>query len=544
MNNIKSTIGFESFITMWRMRWKMYRTIASIYLVMSLLATFLLTWYCNGSEWKMIMQYIWNSTTLFSWPSFAPIKEPIHYLIWWSVYCIIFVFFGVVVLSFFFKKKLAKDQMADRYLSGARMISTNELVSEMKRNREDTDIPLSRDIQMPKTAEVKHVFIIGRPGTGKTVFLSQVLHHLIKREEKAVIHDFKGDYISRFYNPDKDLIFNPLDMRGVNWNIFNEIKTVMDIEAIAASLIPESYGPDNFFNKAARDVLVGILHYLWQNNLRTNDALYSSVTATGEEIAAWLKNTPSGEAGYVYIQDPNSKQALSVLATLMTFTSCFKYMPSGNDCDFSITQWVESGKGMIFVSNYADIKDTLKPILSLFIDVAGRGILSLPDNLSRRVFFFLDEFGTLQKLTTIQNLLTASRSKGGSVWLGIQDIGQLDKIYTPAGRQTIVNAAGNSMVFSVSDPDSAEFLSKKIGDIEFSRTQESYVTSPNDYRDSINLTRLEKVKRLVLGSDITNLKDLECYLKIANYDITKTKLDLKQYKERDPGFKLRQELSI
>lgn len=543
----RSTIGFETFKTMLRMKWKMYATIGLIHIALTILAALAATWYLDGSKWAALTSYTLRSTTLFSWPDLSSIWESGRYLLARSIAYFVAANLllspiYLIFIAFFIKR--AKSQLADRYISGARMISASELRAKIRRTGKETDIPLAQDIHMPKDAEVKHFFIIGRPGTGKTVFLSKILSRLIERRERAIIHDFKGDYISRFYDPTKDRIFNPLDARGVRWNVFNEIKTVMDIETIAASLIPESYGPDNFFNKAARDVLVGILHYLWLNNQRTNDALYAAVTAPGEQIAAWLKDTTGGEAGYVYIQDASGKQALSVFATLMTFTSCFKYMPSGHDCDFSVTKWIESGEGMIFVSNYADIKDTLKPILSLFIDLAGKRLLSLPDNPARRVFFILDEFGTLQKLTTIQNLLTASRSKGGSIWLGIQDVGQLDKIYTPSGRQTIVNAAGNYASFSVADPDTSEYMSRKIGDIELSRVQESYVTSPNDYRDSVNITRQEKVKRLVLGSDISNLHDLECYMKLANYDITRIKLDHKKYDDKNPGFELRTGLSM
>jgi type IV secretory pathway TraG/TraD family ATPase VirD4 len=47
------------------------------------------------------------------------------------------------------------------------------------------------------------------------------------------------------------------------------------------------------------------------------------------------------------------------------------------------------------------VQDTLKPILSLFIDLIGRRLLSMKDDYHRRIFFFLDELGTLQKLSSI-----------------------------------------------------------------------------------------------------------------------------------------------
>lgn len=91
------------------------------------------------------------------------------------------------------------------------------------------------------------------------------------------------------------------------------------------------------------------------------------------------------------------------------------------EAGFSIRGWLQNDKpGFIFVTNQSDVKDTLKPILSLFIDFLGKKLLSLPDDLQRRVFFLLDEFGTLQRLSSIKELLITSRSKGGSCWIGMR----------------------------------------------------------------------------------------------------------------------------
>ena len=72
---------------------------------------------------------------------------------------------------------------------------------------------------------------------------------------------------------------------------------------------------------------------------------------------------------------------------MMQYTSAFEYMSQG-ESGFSITDWLSDDKpGFIFVTNQSDVKDTLKPILSLFIDFLGKKLLSLPDDLQRRVFF-------------------------------------------------------------------------------------------------------------------------------------------------------------
>ena len=256
-----------------------------------------------------------------------------------------------------------------------------------------------------------------------------------------------------------------------------------------------------------------------------------------------LKSVKGGQRGHRYIEDASSKQAMSVFSVLMQYVKSFEYM-SQADGEFSLDQWLEQGKGCIFVTNYSLVQDTLRPILSLFIDLLGKKLLSQKDDYYRRIFFFLDEFGTLQRLSTIVRLLTLSRSKGGSVWIGIQDIGQIDKLYTEALRQSIINACGNTVIFSVSDPKTGKFLSEKIGEISYINTDETFSMGVESSKDGLSLSRREKKESLVLSSEILNLKDLSCYVKLPNYDISKTELTYKHYDDRQEPLMIRDDLML
>jgi len=210
---------------------------------------------------------------------------------------------------------------------------------------------------------------------------------------------------------------------------------------------------------------------------------------------------------------------------MMQYVKCFELL-SRIDGNFRIAEWIAKGEGWLFVTNDAETSETLRPMISLFVDLIGRRLLALPDHYERRLFFILDEFGTLQSLSTIVRLLTLSRSKGGSVWLGIQDLGQIDKIYGEPLRQAIVNACGTAAIFSVSDPKTARFLSTKIGETEFLETEETYSMGVDDHRDGLSLMQRRKVEPLILPSEIMQLKDLELFLQIPNYGLTRTSLEL------------------
>lgn len=425
----------------------------------------------------------------------------------------VFLFYPIILRTF---KNKSLYRSNKRYVRGAKLESLREFERQARARGERLDLPFGT-ARMPLSAEPKHCFIVGRPGTGKTVCLSGVLKRLKERKAKAIIYDNKGDYLAKFYDPQEDLIFNPLDRRSLGWTLFNEVETYMDIDAISASLIPPSVGlGDPFWADAARALFSGILHNLYRDEARTNADIWQMVTSEGAGIAAELKLTRGGEAGHRFVENPESNQALGVFAVLMQHTKCFEYL-SGWDGDFSVKRWLQSGTGMIYITNYADVRDTLKPVLTLFIDLLGRKLLSLPDSRERRIFFILDEFNTLQRMSTILDLLTLSRSKGGCVLLGAQDYGKIDKIYTKDLRQSIVNACGSSVTFAVSD-QAAKTAAENIGETEYVESERSYSMGVKDFRDGANLAERKKREPLMLPSDMTNLRDLVGIVKFPNYN--------------------------
>jgi type IV conjugative transfer system coupling protein TraD len=453
--------------------------------------------------------------------------------------------FAILKAKQHFEKK-GVEELTDEFKRGAELKTPEEINEKIKQSGEKISIPIG-PVSMPVSAEVMHSFVIGGPGSGKTTFFNQLIETLHKRGEKRVIiYAFKGDSVEKFYDSETDIFFNPIDSRSVRWTVSNEILAITDIDAIAASLIPPAMQAEPFWNDGARDVFSGLLHYLWQNNMKTNADIWSAVSAPAIQIRDWLANTKGGERGLRYVEDASSKQAMSILSVMMQYTKSFEYM-AGIDGDFCISDWISKEpekRQWIFITNYSEIEATLKPILSLFIDLLGRKLLSLPDNLNRRIFFILDEFGTLQRLSTITRLKTLARSKGGVIFDAIQDLGQLTKIYGEPTRQTLISASSTSLIFRVSDPVTAEYLSKKLGDTEVEEKRKSATYGPEDSRDSVQVQKQLKDRRLVMASEIMNLKDLECYLKLPNYPVTKIKLDWKGYPNLNDPFIMREDMKL
>ncbi|MBI4828659.1 MAG: DUF853 family protein [Nitrospinae bacterium] len=415
---------------------------------------------------------------------------------------------GIIFGAEWYFTRRAKTAVSDKHIRGSKLAAAKAIARKIT----DGDLPLG-DLKMPRGFETRHVLVVGKTGAGKTQALAHVLDRLRARGEKIIIYDAKGDFTSAFYNPGAgDLIFNPLDARCARWNLFGDLVALYDIESLTASLIPPQPRSDDFWTITPRQVMEGIIHYCLSNGCANNEGLYRIISLPPDQIADALRATKGAEFARAHLNDKAGNTSKNILSTLNMRSGAFRYL-AGLDGDFVIRKWLTDGKpGFIYISAPPDAQETLKPVVSLFIDLAARKLLSLDDDPTRRMFFFLDEFGSLQKLPAVVALLAMARSKGGSLWLGTQDLGQIDDVYGPAQRQTIVNNCATNLIFSVGDPETARFFSEKLGDAEIEEVNESHSMGPADLRDGISLARRRTNKKIVMASELQGLGDLRAYL--------------------------------
>lgn len=541
--------GSETWWTDAKMFSKMYIHISFAVLAVQVTLTVLLSIVTSHRAWGILLSYIWDCIKELDFPVAVITlagKIFIHNAWLFLVTSPAWLVYPVAVRYF---KQRAAQQAEKQYEAGAKSVTEDDLIEQVKKSGKKTDLNLG-NVPLPYALENEHAFVIGGPGKGKTVATNQIVSRLERRGAKAVLYDYKGDYVKHFYKPGRDKIINPLDIRGTGWNIFNELSHYTDIDTVAGSLIPQSISnQDPFWQDAARDVFAGILHYCYQNNKTSNKDIWDMLTADKQYIADCLKVTKGGERGYSYIQDASGKQALSVFATLMQYAKSFEYMAT-YDGPFCVQEWLTDGKpGFLFITNYSNISETLKPVLSLLIDLLGIRLLSLDDDLDRRIFFVIDEFGTLQRMPTIVKFMTQSRSKGGCVWIIIQDIGQVDKTYGKELRQAIFNAAGLNLFFSVNDPDTSSFISNAIGKWRYVDSEETRTMGSADEKDGITLMRRKITEELFMSGDIKKLAKLEAVLKLpdfedVSFDYAKIKLRYTPMEDRGESFIMRPGFSL
>lgn len=420
----------------------------------------------------------------------------------------LWIFYPVILYSI----KRLKD--TSNFIRGIELEDVNTIVKKI--GEDPTRIPIGKTLKMPIANEVRGTFVGGRPGVGKTNFFNQAISAV--REEKALIYDTKMDYIAKFFDEDRDLIANPFDQRCIRWTVLNEAKSIMDLMALAKSIIPEAPPKSQaIWYDAPRDILYGIFLYCYVNNKKSNANVWQVLNYEHKKLLNTLKFIPGAEAAVAALQTP--KETLGgILLQLMTFAKIFEYLQF-IDGEFSIRVWVESDeKNFLFLPNYADAKVALAPFFSLVVQTVGRAILSLHDDINRRIYIWLDEFGTIQKMDMLIDLLTQSRSKGGAIFLGTQEIVRLDNIYGKELREAMLNACGNSLTFAMEDKTDTDLFSQKLGQVEVWEQQENI--SLGESNDRVNVNQQRKIHQVVLPTEIMQLKDLTGYLKLSNYGLT------------------------
>ena len=576
---------------------------------------------CEGRNVEMSYASFMNTFSKYVEHRVGVLREKILMLFLWTSF--IYLLFPFLLIQFALKHK--KDTQ-DKFIRGAKFIdpvSFREIMEE--KTNKGISFRISENVSMPMGITSRHTFIIGKPGTGKTQLIGRILDQILKNNFRIIIHDFKGDFISSYFDPERHYIFNPLDKRHMGlkdfemklivkmnevrvgdlnqgirekylnklgeinenkkiedcfsypellenikelhenisenskfhamniadlsseraptgWSIFNELSSSVDIDAFCASLIPESASQDNFWPISSRQLLGSIIMYCIFNKKKTYGDLWNLVNRSNEELLELFKTTPGCEEGMKLLTE--AKTANNILAVLSNYTKPIKYL-RGTDGDFSIKAWVrdaDSKKRVIFLSNYAMIQETIRPFLTLFVDFSTKTLCSMDDDLDRRLFFILDEFGQLSKIGSIIQLLTQSRSKGGATYILIQDVAQISSIYGKDGSTSIVNSCGNTISFAVSDEATADFISKKIGSMEIKRSEESKSMGVEDMKDSISISKQTTEKRIVMPSEIMNIPTMNCYIQLTDYPVTRDRLDFMKFPKRCESYIGREDL--
>jgi hypothetical protein len=402
-----------------------------------------------------------------------------------------------------------------RHLKGPVMVSPTQFNKALKADGlaiETSGKPwyLRKPIQLriPKSAEAKHIQILGDTGTGKSTLIKQLLHQVADRGEIAIVYDPAGEFTEGFYKESrKDLILNPLDARAPYWTPSSELRNPAEARTIAASMYqPREDKRGEFFTDTPQKIFAHLLKY----------------KPSPEELVAWMSDEDEidrrlkGTELANFAPKDAPQQRSGVLGSLGLVADSLRLLPTREEAqgrEWCATEWADKREGWIFLTSTEAEQEALRPLHSLWIDLLVLRLLTKPKPGQKKVWLVIDELASLQRLPQFHTALTKGRKSDNPIVFGYQGKAQLETIYGHLA-EVMLSQPTTKFILRTAEPNAAKWAAEMIGEVEIERVRE---TVADGKRQGKSFTLDRQIEPLVMKSEVEGLPDLHAFVKINNY---------------------------
>lgn len=376
---------------------------------------------------------------------------------------------------------------------------------------------------LPTERTSRHELIVGVNGSGKTksiicpnitkstgesLFISDVKRQ--KGTTNGELWELTSGYKKRAYyfsplEPQKNMLkFNWIPaLRGdvVTAKLFAEA-VVFSSEAVKNS------GENLFWYETARDLLAATWLHAAETDHPTPFNAYRILMSEESELKKLLENSPVMEAKLLartYLDAPERTSG----SMLTTARNSFGFMQSreiqhftetAKATDFSALRRQETA---IYYQARSEKKTLLQPLNCLILTYIFRQ-LKEADGLM--VKFILDEFANFGKIPDFHTEITLLRDKNLPIITAVQTLrSQIESNYGKNPTDTILSNFNNKFCFAGLDGNSAEEISRSLG--EFTYVQEKTSKTRRGTFDRATTTKAihEHGRRLMTADEITRM---------------------------------------
>jgi len=448
------------------------------------------------------------------------------YIIWcadqvWTAFILAAVIAAVVcVIAFFVTTWIlghqGKQQSEDEITGGRQLTDDPKEAGRMlKRDGLASDIKIG-ELPLIKDSEIQNFCLHGTVGSGKSEVIRRLMNYARQRGDMVIVYDRSCEFVKSYYDPSVDKILNPLDARCAAWDLWRECLTQPDFDNVSNTLIPMGTKEDPFWQGSGRTIFAEAAYLMRNDKDRSYSKLVDTLLSIKiEKLRSYLKNSPAANL----VEEKIEKTAISIRAVLTNYVKAIRYLQGieNNGESFTIRDWMRGVRedrknGWLFISSNADTHASLKPVISMWLSIAIRGLLAMGENRNRRVWIFADELPTLHKLPDLVEILPEARKFGGCYVIGIQSYAQLEDIYGQKPAETLFDVLNTRAFFRSPSRNIAEFAAGEIGEKEFRKASEQYSYGVDPVRDGTSVGKDMERQTLVSYSDIQTLPDLSCYV--------------------------------
>jgi len=374
----------------------------------------------------------------------------------------------------------------------------------------------SYQLTVPRSEESEGLLILGDPGTGKSQVIHQLLDNISRRnpQEAVICYDPAGEFIERHFDPDRDIVLNPLDLRCPQWRpCYDDLGSASMMQFIAESFFPcpeHTAANTQFFIKAARSIFAQMLTF----------------SPTAERLVEMLSDEAlidycvvRTEHAHLIAKDAKGQRG-GVLATLSEIGESFKLLASleGSNNTLSLHRWARRREGRIFITSTHSTRESLRRLQAALINILLGNLLSTSDASGERpCWVIIDEVHSLKHLPILSTALVEARKERVKIVLGTQNKAQVEEHYGRGAAATMLASSHTKILFRCNEPESARWVSDMIGEEEKERPRiGTTATVQANGRDSINYSTFTERRSVVSKEQIMALPNLHGYWKYGD----------------------------
>ncbi|EMV56583.1 type IV conjugative transfer system coupling protein TraD [Escherichia coli 2871950] len=423
--------------------------------------------------------------------------------------------------------RTGRQQSEDEIIGGRALSeSPKDVARMMKKRGEASDIRID-DLPLKLDSEIQNMSMHGTVSTGKSTLMRKIMKQLRDRGDLVIIYDKGCTFIEDFYDESRDKVLNALDARCPNWDLWEECRTISELENASATLIPASSGEDPFWQGSARTIFAEGAERMRRDEDRSyNKFLRPLLAIQLDQLRTFLAGTPAS----TLVDGKIEKTAISIRSVLTNYVKAMRYLQGidrpGRE-KFTIREWMKgqadkSKNGWLFITSDEQNHESLKPLISLWLSIAATSLLAMGPNRQRRVWFFYDELASLHKLPTLPRIISEARKFGGCFVLGFQSFAQLEEIYGPKAAAALFDLLNTKFFFRSPSAQIAKFVEEDVGETWRKKFSEQTSFGHEQVRDGISFGKEEERVSIVSYSDVQSLNDLQCFVTLpGSYPVVK-----------------------
>lgn len=339
--------------------------------------------------------------------------------------------------------------------------------------------------QILRVEDDRHHLIIGPTRSGKGA--CYVVPNALSHEGSMIVTDLKGEVFRstagyRRSKGNQVFLFAPGSERSHRYNPLDFIRPdrgdrTTDIQNMAAILVPEVTESENsIWQATAQQVIAGAISYINESIYYEEHRNLGEVTSffnSGANLQSMMRLIKEREPylSRFTVESFNAYIALSERAAASALLDIQKALrPFRNErvvaatsvTDMDLRALQRRPISIYLAPSVTDIT-LLRPLLALFVQQTLDMLMLEHTERSIPVYFLLDEFRQLKKMSEITTKLPYVAGYNVKMAFIIQDLKNLDEIYGETSRHSLMGNCGYQLVLGANDQVTAEAVSKGLG---------------------------------------------------------------------------------